>query len=124
MDALRNSKKISLLAVAILFLIKFFNLILNAPRIVLIVFWCKFICLKIPQSKAYIKYAYRCWGNLRAKGEVVPPSFFRVAAIFPDQFQSFTEALKNRIFIYYFAPNHLSHMPWGKQKQIETLRQK
>jgi hypothetical protein len=32
MDALRNSKKISLLAVAILFLFIFFNLILDAPR--------------------------------------------------------------------------------------------
>jgi hypothetical protein len=32
MDALRNSKKISLLAVAILFLFTFFNLILHAPR--------------------------------------------------------------------------------------------
>jgi hypothetical protein len=32
MDALRNSKKICLLAVAILFLFTFFNLILNAPR--------------------------------------------------------------------------------------------
>ncbi len=32
MEALRNSKKISLLAVAILFLFTFFNLILNAPR--------------------------------------------------------------------------------------------
>ncbi len=30
MDALRNSKKISLLAVAILFLFTFFNLILDA----------------------------------------------------------------------------------------------
>jgi hypothetical protein len=33
MDALRNSKKISLLAVAILFLFTFFYLILDAPRI-------------------------------------------------------------------------------------------
>ncbi len=33
MDALRNFKKISLLAVAILFLFTFFNLILDAPRI-------------------------------------------------------------------------------------------
>ena len=32
MDALRNSKKISLLAVAILFSFTFFNLILDAPR--------------------------------------------------------------------------------------------
>jgi hypothetical protein len=32
MDALRNSKKIILLAVAILFLFTFFNLILDAPR--------------------------------------------------------------------------------------------
>ncbi len=32
MDALRNSKKISLLIVAILFLFTFFNLILDAPR--------------------------------------------------------------------------------------------
>jgi hypothetical protein len=32
MDTLRNSKKISLLAVAILFLFTFFNLILDAPR--------------------------------------------------------------------------------------------
>jgi hypothetical protein len=32
MDALRNSKKIGLLAVAILFLFTFFNLILDAPR--------------------------------------------------------------------------------------------
>ncbi len=32
MDALRYSKKISLLAVAILFLFTFFNLILDAPR--------------------------------------------------------------------------------------------
>jgi hypothetical protein len=32
MDALRNFKKISLLTVAILFLFTFFNLILNAPR--------------------------------------------------------------------------------------------
>ncbi len=32
MDAVRNSKKISLLAVAILFLFTFFNLILDAPR--------------------------------------------------------------------------------------------
>ncbi len=31
MNALRNSKKISLLAVAILFLFTFFNLILDAP---------------------------------------------------------------------------------------------
>jgi hypothetical protein len=31
MDALRNPKKISLLAVAILFLFAFFNLILDAP---------------------------------------------------------------------------------------------
>jgi hypothetical protein len=35
MDALRYSKKISLLAVAILFLFTFFNLILDAPRTVL-----------------------------------------------------------------------------------------
>jgi hypothetical protein len=33
MDGLRNSKKISLLAVTILFLFTFFNLILDAPRI-------------------------------------------------------------------------------------------
>jgi hypothetical protein len=33
MDAWRNSKKISLLAVDILFLFTFFNLILDAPRI-------------------------------------------------------------------------------------------
>jgi hypothetical protein len=33
MDALRNSKKICLLAVAILLLFTFFNLILDAPRI-------------------------------------------------------------------------------------------
>ncbi len=32
MDALRNSKNISLLAEAILFLFTFFNLILDAPR--------------------------------------------------------------------------------------------
>jgi hypothetical protein len=32
MDALRNSKIINLLAVAILFLLTFFNLILDAPR--------------------------------------------------------------------------------------------
>jgi hypothetical protein len=32
MNALRNPKKISLLAVAILFLFTFFNLILDAPR--------------------------------------------------------------------------------------------
>jgi hypothetical protein len=32
MDALRNSKKNSLLAVAILFLFTFFTLILDAPR--------------------------------------------------------------------------------------------
>ncbi len=32
MDALRYSKKISLLAVAIIFLFTFFNLILDAPR--------------------------------------------------------------------------------------------
>jgi hypothetical protein len=32
MDALRNSKKNSLLAIAILFLFTFFNLILDAPR--------------------------------------------------------------------------------------------
>jgi hypothetical protein len=32
MDALRNSKKISLLAVAIIFLCILFNLILDAPR--------------------------------------------------------------------------------------------
>ncbi len=32
MDALENSKKISLLAVAILFLFTFFNLILDSPR--------------------------------------------------------------------------------------------
>jgi hypothetical protein len=32
MDALRNSKKNCLLAVAILFLFTFFNLILDAPR--------------------------------------------------------------------------------------------
>jgi hypothetical protein len=36
MDALRNSKKISLLAVAILFLFTFFNLILDAPRTILL----------------------------------------------------------------------------------------
>ncbi len=35
MDALRNSKKISLLALAILFLFTFFNLILDAPRILI-----------------------------------------------------------------------------------------
>jgi hypothetical protein len=35
MDALRNSKKISLLAVAILFLYILFTLILDAPRTVL-----------------------------------------------------------------------------------------
>ncbi len=34
MDALRNSKKIILLAEAILFLFTFFNLILDAPRTV------------------------------------------------------------------------------------------
>ncbi len=34
MDALRNSKKISLLAVAILFLFTYFNLILDAPRMI------------------------------------------------------------------------------------------
>jgi hypothetical protein len=51
-------------------------------------------------------------------------TIYRVAAIYPDQFQSFTDALKNHIFINYFAQNHLSHMPYGKQKQIETLRQK
>jgi hypothetical protein len=33
MDALKNSKKIYLLAVAILFLFTFLNLILDAPRI-------------------------------------------------------------------------------------------
>jgi hypothetical protein len=38
-------------------------------------------------------------------------SIYRVAAIFPDQFQGFTDASKNRIFINYFAQNHLSRMP-------------
>ncbi len=37
MDALRNSKKISLLAAAILFLFTFFTLILDAPRIISVV---------------------------------------------------------------------------------------
>jgi hypothetical protein len=50
MDALRNSKKISLLAVAILFLFTFFNLILDAPRTRRIVLTCdrndddRFVC--------------------------------------------------------------------------------
>ncbi len=38
MDTLRNYKKISLLAVAILFLFTLFNLILDAPRILKIYF--------------------------------------------------------------------------------------
>jgi hypothetical protein len=41
MDALRNSKKISLLAVAILFLFTFFTLILDAPRTLVIEFIAK-----------------------------------------------------------------------------------
>ncbi len=39
MDALRNSKKISLLAVAILFLFTFFTLILDARRTYFESFW-------------------------------------------------------------------------------------
>ncbi len=35
---------------------------------------------------------------------------YRVAAIFPERFQSFTDALKNRFF-YYFAQNNLSYLP-------------
>jgi hypothetical protein len=33
---------------------------------------------------------------------------YRVAAIFPEHFQSFTVTLKNHLFINYFAQNRLS----------------
>jgi hypothetical protein len=37
---------------------------------------------------------------------------YRVAAIFPEQFQSFTDAIKNHIFFKkYFAQNDLSYLP-------------
>jgi hypothetical protein len=42
---------------------------------------------------------------------------YRVAAIFPEQFQSFTDPLKNRTFYNYFAQIHLSYLPKGKQKK-------
>ncbi len=49
---------------------------------------------------------------------------YRVAALFPEQFQRFTDALKKRIFIDYFAQNHLRYMPKGKQKQIRDIAAK
>ncbi len=49
---------------------------------------------------------------------------YRVAAIFPEQFQRLTYALKNHIFINYFAEIRLSSLPKCKQKQTDTFRQK
>jgi hypothetical protein len=40
--------------------------------------------------------------------------YYRVAAIFPEHFQSFTVLLKNNIFYCFFTQNHLSFLP--KQK--------
>ncbi len=49
---------------------------------------------------------------------------YRVAAIFPEQFQRLTYALKNHIFINYFAEICLSSLPKCKQKQTDTFRQR
>jgi hypothetical protein len=44
-------------------------------------------------------------------------SLYRVAAIFPEQFESFTDTLKSVLFINYFAQIHLSCLQKGKQKK-------
>jgi hypothetical protein len=46
---------------------------------------------------------------------------YRVAAIFPEQFQSFTYALKNCNFNEFLAQNHLSCVPKGNKKQTDIL---
>jgi hypothetical protein len=53
MDALRNSKKISLLAVAILFLFTFFTLILDAPRTIGYCTVTHYIVVKLCSYSAY-----------------------------------------------------------------------
>jgi hypothetical protein len=64
MDALRNSKKISLLSVGILFLFTFFNLILDAPRMYIIkyVFYDSIACLFHFPSKVIHKFVFVPFG--------------------------------------------------------------
>jgi hypothetical protein len=59
------------------------------------------------------------------RGQRVFPSFliYRVAAIFPEHFQSFTVALKNHIFTNYFTQNFFSSFLMRKHKQTDTFRQ-
>ncbi len=66
MDALRNSKKISLLAVAILFLYILFTLILDAPRTYcyILLFFC--LCLSVPYlfyrlGWSFLQYSSAKW---------------------------------------------------------------
>jgi hypothetical protein len=47
-----------------------------------------------------------------------------VAEIFPEQFQSFTNTLKNHLLINYFAQIHLSCLPKGKQKKNRHIQAK
>jgi hypothetical protein len=49
---------------------------------------------------------------------------YRVAAINPEQLQSFAGALKVVFYINYFAQIHLIRLPKCKQKQTDTLRQR
>ena len=53
-----------------------------------IVLWREFICVKIPQGEAN-KSANR-WGNLCAKGGVVPPSVVNLPSLCEHQIQLFT----------------------------------
>ena len=55
MDALRNPKKISLLAVDILFLFTFFNLILDAPRIFNDLGVTEFDSIRISENEVLLK---------------------------------------------------------------------
>ncbi len=76
MDALRNSKKISLLSVAILFLFTFFNLILDAPRTVL-----RFSQWKRKQKQKILNL----FGNIqkKAKDPIVTQSGYKGTILCP-----------------------------------------
>ncbi len=73
MDALRNSKKICLLAVAILLVFTFFNLILDAPRTLYIVLSIINYCMLTVQSELERNKGRRLYPTLHRKFETCIP---------------------------------------------------
>jgi hypothetical protein len=60
----------------------------------------------------------------RVTGRILKINNYRVAAIFPEHFQSLPVTLKNHFFTDYFVLNCLSSFKKWKQKQADTFRQK